>query len=324
MLTMVFEAAELYFFQGLADEAIEVCNRVMKVDPTNAEAPALLGDIYAEQGRKDVAISMYEKAVQNQPQNMLYRQKLAALTGTTPPGTAPATPYRSSGSAQGRSNPGGRSSMSTGQRPTGQRSSSPRSAGQPSAARAPLGGRATANRTRAQTEMRTKVGIVLIALAIALILGGSFSSDPGSPSLPALPSANSLSSAIIATTAIGAVLIGIALPLLELVGRFGEVLPRAPRWTGLPLLLVTLVAGIFYFPAAFIVLIVAAVVRSELDRSLLVVLLASICWASTMALHVPEDQTVSVLTDAVLWWGGRLICPLMTIGWAMGSQVRKP
>jgi tetratricopeptide (TPR) repeat protein len=75
LLTMVFEAAQLYHVEGRADEAIRVCNQVMKADPTNAEAVALLGDIYAEQERKDVALAMYEKAMRLQPNNLLYRQK---------------------------------------------------------------------------------------------------------------------------------------------------------------------------------------------------------------------------------------------------------
>lgn len=83
LLTMVFEAAELYFFHGRAQEAIEMCNRVMQFDPRNAEAPALLGDIYAEQGRKDVAVLMYERAVRNQPDNALYRQKWEQLKTAT-------------------------------------------------------------------------------------------------------------------------------------------------------------------------------------------------------------------------------------------------
>lgn len=75
LLTMVFDAAQLYHVEGRADEAIRVCNNVMKADPTNAEAVVLLGDIYAQQDRKDVALAMYERAVRLQPNNLLYRQK---------------------------------------------------------------------------------------------------------------------------------------------------------------------------------------------------------------------------------------------------------
>ena len=96
LLTMVFEAAELYFFHGRAQEAIEMCNRVMQFDARNAEAPALLGDIYAEQGRKDVAVLMYERAVRNQPDNALYRQKWEQLKTAT--ASSPSTSSSSSAS----------------------------------------------------------------------------------------------------------------------------------------------------------------------------------------------------------------------------------
>jgi curved DNA-binding protein CbpA len=75
LLTMVFDAANLYFEDGRVEEAISICERVMKSDPSNAEAPALLGDIYADQGRIDLALMNYERAVRRQPHNLLYRQK---------------------------------------------------------------------------------------------------------------------------------------------------------------------------------------------------------------------------------------------------------
>ncbi len=75
LLTMVFDAANLYFEDGRAPEAIAICERVMKADASNAEAPALLGDIYADKGRNDLALLNYERAVRLQPHNLLYRQK---------------------------------------------------------------------------------------------------------------------------------------------------------------------------------------------------------------------------------------------------------
>jgi tetratricopeptide (TPR) repeat protein len=79
LLTMVFEAAELYFFHGRADEAVKMCREVLVQDPTNGEAAALLGDIFVEQGHRQLALEMYEKAVRNQPENGLYRQKWEGL-----------------------------------------------------------------------------------------------------------------------------------------------------------------------------------------------------------------------------------------------------
>ncbi|MDQ3813184.1 MAG: DnaJ domain-containing protein [Armatimonadota bacterium] len=77
--TMVFDAAQLYFSEGRAKEAIRICEQVMQADSSNAEAPALLGDIYTEQGHLDQARRMYERAMQLQPHNILYRQKWDAL-----------------------------------------------------------------------------------------------------------------------------------------------------------------------------------------------------------------------------------------------------
>jgi curved DNA-binding protein CbpA len=79
LLTMVFEAANLYFEDGRAGEAIAICERVMKADSSNAEAPALLGDIYADQGRHDMALLMYERAMRRRPDNLSYRQKYESL-----------------------------------------------------------------------------------------------------------------------------------------------------------------------------------------------------------------------------------------------------
>jgi curved DNA-binding protein CbpA len=79
LLTMVFEAAQLYNNEGRDEEAISLCNKVIKSDPRSSEAADLLGDIYAKQGRNDLALLMYKRAMQNQPNLMLYRQKWEAL-----------------------------------------------------------------------------------------------------------------------------------------------------------------------------------------------------------------------------------------------------
>jgi curved DNA-binding protein CbpA len=94
LLTMVFEAANLYFEDGRAQEAISICERVMKADASNAEAPALLGDIYADQGRIDLALMMYERAMRRRPDNLGYRQKYEALKNTGGAGPSPTSTPR--------------------------------------------------------------------------------------------------------------------------------------------------------------------------------------------------------------------------------------
>ena len=79
LLSMVYDAAQLHFKEGRSDEAIAICERIMKSDGTNAEAPALLGDIYVDQGKNDLALSMYERAMRRRPDNLNYRQKYDTL-----------------------------------------------------------------------------------------------------------------------------------------------------------------------------------------------------------------------------------------------------
>lgn len=180
MLTLVFEAAELYFFHGRAQEAIEICNRVMKFDPKNAEAPALLGDIYAEQGRKDIAVLMYERAVRNQPDNALYRQKWDALrqsvAGTRQgvSSAAAASAAAAAGAARGptpgaASVSGARAATTTGPTSTGRvnvsTAASRPATGSAASARAvggqAVGGQTPAARTAARTAVTPDRGVPL-------------------------------------------------------------------------------------------------------------------------------------------------------------------
>lgn len=82
LLAMVYDAAQLHFKEGQTDQAIAICERIMKSDNTNAEAPALLGDIYADQGKGDLALLMYERAMRRRPDNLNYRQKYESLSGS--------------------------------------------------------------------------------------------------------------------------------------------------------------------------------------------------------------------------------------------------
>ena len=79
LLTMVFEAAQLFFVEKRDGEAIAMCHRVLQSDPRNPEAAALLGDIYLAQERKDLALLMFERAMRAQPTNRLYKKKWDAL-----------------------------------------------------------------------------------------------------------------------------------------------------------------------------------------------------------------------------------------------------
>lgn len=75
MLEQVNRAAHLYFREGRAGESVALCQRVLKSDPKNVEATILLGDIYAAQGKGDMALVMFDRALLLQPGNVLVRSK---------------------------------------------------------------------------------------------------------------------------------------------------------------------------------------------------------------------------------------------------------
>ena len=79
LLAMFLEAAQLYNVEGRSEDAVRVYQNILRADPTNAEAAIRIGDIYAEQKRRDVALAMYERAVRLQPANPEYRRKYNSL-----------------------------------------------------------------------------------------------------------------------------------------------------------------------------------------------------------------------------------------------------
>jgi tetratricopeptide (TPR) repeat protein len=96
--------ANLLRIKGHYEEAVDVCLGILKRYPSNETAHALLGDIYADQGKLADAIQWYELLVDLSPSNALYRAKLdnlrslqaaqqappAAMT-PPPPAQAPST-----------------------------------------------------------------------------------------------------------------------------------------------------------------------------------------------------------------------------------------
>ncbi len=84
LLGQVNEAAQLYFREGRADDAISLCQRVLKTDSRNLEATILLGDIYSSQGSLDRALILFERALLLQPNNVLVRRKRDSLRPPAP------------------------------------------------------------------------------------------------------------------------------------------------------------------------------------------------------------------------------------------------
>ena len=58
------------------DEAIGVCTRILRLDPSNATAHSLMGDIYREEGNYQEALGWFKLAVQLNPANQADRKKL--------------------------------------------------------------------------------------------------------------------------------------------------------------------------------------------------------------------------------------------------------
>lgn len=84
--------ANLLRMQGQYEEAIEVCRRIMGRFPSNETVHALLGDIYADQGKLEDAIQWYELLVELAPTNVHYSAKLHNLRAMHAAQVAPPPP----------------------------------------------------------------------------------------------------------------------------------------------------------------------------------------------------------------------------------------
>jgi len=72
--------AEAAFLQRKFNEAINLGRAAVKLEGRSAEGFALLGDILREQGRYPNALTMYNYAIQFEPGNRLYWQRLEEVT----------------------------------------------------------------------------------------------------------------------------------------------------------------------------------------------------------------------------------------------------
>jgi hypothetical protein len=84
--------ANLLRMQGRYEEAIEICRRIMGRFPSNETVHALLGDIYADQGKLEDAIQWYELLVELAPTNVHYNAKLHNLRALQAAQVAPPPP----------------------------------------------------------------------------------------------------------------------------------------------------------------------------------------------------------------------------------------
>jgi tetratricopeptide (TPR) repeat protein len=72
--------AEAAFLQRKLNEALELAKSAVKLESRNGEAYTLLGDILREQGKYGNALTMYNYAIQFDPNNRRYWQRLEEVT----------------------------------------------------------------------------------------------------------------------------------------------------------------------------------------------------------------------------------------------------
>jgi curved DNA-binding protein CbpA len=339
-LTMVFEAAELYFFHGRAAEAIAMCNQVLQLDPRNAEAAALLGDIFAEQGRREGAIAMYERAVRSQPDNALYRQKWEALRSGAP-GTPAYAPYAAvnahragtgtvTGNVQGSPGQAGAGArVGTGRSGAGGThgtngvtgaSASPASATSRHAGGAPSNGTA-ASRSAIPTALSRRavsLGYSLLFGAAVLVTWLLFTPPPELPAFYANRTVEEPTALMLILASMAGVLSGAALPLIGLIDSVQHMRTRETVTASLMLIVGLALLGAVAFPLSIALFCLFSLIRRSVNKSLLIILMASLFLASTLALPFPDDN-LPVLQQALLFWSGRTIFPAMLSGWFIGS-----
>ncbi len=84
--------ANLLRMQGKYEEAVSVCRQILGRFPSNETAHALMGDIYADQGKLEDAIQWYEMLVELAPNNAVYSAKLFNLRALYAAQIAPPPP----------------------------------------------------------------------------------------------------------------------------------------------------------------------------------------------------------------------------------------
>lgn len=93
--------AQFAFIQRRLNQARELCKEALKIDPHNARACAMIGDIYRAQGKRDAAIKYYNLALQFNPTDKESEKKLVGLVDKH---VAANTRFHAQTSAQARVN----------------------------------------------------------------------------------------------------------------------------------------------------------------------------------------------------------------------------
>ena len=319
LLSIVFEAAELYFFHGRAEEAIALCQSVFAIEPNHAEAHALLGDIYADQGQREIAARMYARAAQSSPSNPTYRRKWDELRGTS--ATAKSTAQSPSNAANFTVHAHADRSIfddddvsTSSTRTSSTRTSSTRSShdahDESKYASREYGGRDFA----AEARGRAWFGLALIALSMLFAVLAGLRAAPNasrvpfswSPAAPIMPDA-------LFCLALAGVALGAALPMLGLAKRFAS-LEKGNAQSLAPTMLVVAIVGVSWSPMAPLIALAAGVFGRRWNFALWFVMLLALVLSSALMWRAP-----TLANDALLWWSGRIALPALLSGWALGA-----
>ena len=308
LLSMVFEAAELYFFHGRAAEAIAMCESVLFLDANHAEAFALLGDIYEDQNQRATAIQMYARAVQSQPSNAMYRRKLGDLRGEKPVAKNGAPEMRAASDRSifdddfaGDFSTNSATSSTRRVDQTGKREPNNRE----------YGGRDFGEEARA----RAQFGWVLVALSglfaflTALRAGAN---DIARAPFSWLPAAPILADALFCL-ALAGVCLGAALPMLGLSRRFA-MSDQKNAGALAPTMFVVAVVGVSWSPFAPLFALLLSLFYRRWNAGVWCVIGLALILSSALALRAPQ-----FLGDALWWWSGRVALPSLLAGWALGA-----
>lgn len=74
--------AQLAFIQRRLPTAVQLCKSALLIDPRNASAHSILGDIYKIRGRNELAVKHYSLAVQFNPSDREVERKLSEVLGS--------------------------------------------------------------------------------------------------------------------------------------------------------------------------------------------------------------------------------------------------
>jgi len=70
------------YLRGERDQALKLCHRVLRAEHSNVQAYVLMGDVFADQGKLQEALTAYRTASGLQPANLVLQSKIKRIEST--------------------------------------------------------------------------------------------------------------------------------------------------------------------------------------------------------------------------------------------------